>query len=1110
VQPLPLLLHRLRVYRLRLLGEANLAAAGAQPVSLGRVGVALLVLLARAPDRTLSRERIAALLWPDAAAAAARRALRQLVFRLRAEAPELLTADRERIALGESVDIDVEAFEVAARNGACAEAAELYDAALLYGFALPGSAEFEQWLDRERAALQRLAADVFEQCVDAASGRGAWTEACDTARRWLAAEPYSERAAARLFAAVAQSSGSSAALAEWEEFRRRLERDLGVPPSPALERVAERIQRSASQRTTVVEATLLRPQRRDATPNMSPELPFVGREDEYARMNACWRRAEQGQRQLVLLRGEAGIGKTRLAAELAQWAASAGATVLHARAYEVEAGVPYAALSGALRGALRAPGLSGVEADTLTGLGRIVPAFATRFATAVTASESAFETGSLRLLDAVRDLFDSLAHEAPLLLFVDDLPWADDASITALHYAWRTLSQAPLMILATARGTTDADLRGAGGFIATATRETEACTIIDVGPLPHAAVEALTRRAFDGPIGPALDADDLERRSGGNPLFLSELLRAAAEGAGEARTTQTIRLVARGRIGALDDNARALLQSAAILGRQFPLRVAGAVARLDVAAAAHAVDVLGARGLLRQEAYGYDFVHDVVRETVLDDVGAATRRLLHERAFQQLRPVDEAEVGAERAGALAHHSAAAGLRPEAYYWHRRAARAAIALYAPAEASRALRAALEHADDDDQRRDTWIAVAELARIRADFRGAAYAFRRAFEYATDDHERLRLKLRMLHMGARGAVLAVDEIDALGASLRKDAERAGDGVLAELLFVLADTAARSGDLDSAVERAAAATAAHRRAGEAQPLVRALLLHASICSRRGDDGALALLHEAEHIARMHELDLEVSDVQVEIATELSRLGQWDEAIDGFVRVIAEAAPGGFGNVPIARLNAADLHARRGEWDAARHHLAELARICDRFHFPHVAAAYRLNEALLEWLRGHAQQARSCAQAARLAAEQAGIRAVGVAAAAVEALACLELGEVDKAATLLDESMAVPASFHATWSDDSELLVAARARLLAARDERDAAVALLAEARTAAREPHAVALLTAEHAALLMATAPASAAALAREAADAARALGAAPLLERAEALLFRPQSSA
>jgi DNA-binding SARP family transcriptional activator len=1098
------------VYRLSLFGEPTLRGPDGRALATGPVATALLALLARAPGRTLGRGRIASALWADADPAAGRRALRQLLFRIRGEAPDLLVAGRDQVAFNDDrVSIDVVAFEDALRSGRHADAASLYRAPFLHGFTLTGCDDFDPWLDGERERLQRLAAGALEVLADDAAGRGAWHDALDVARRWLDGDPWSEAAARHIIVATAQAAGPAAALAEWSAFSDRLRQELGTEPSEALRRLAARLRREEGALGTMAS----RATQAAAKPTLPVELPFVGRETEWSRLGECWRRAARGRRGVVVLRGEAGIGKTRLATEMAQWTGRTGATVLSARAWEVEAGVPYATLAGLLRTALRAPGLAGVEDRALVELGRIVPALAERFPSLDAAAGIDLETGALRIMDAWRDLLDSLAHEAPVLLFIDDLPWCDEATIAALHYAWRTLGDVPVMLLATGRGSTAAELGGAAAFLTAASRdEPAACALLDLPPLHEDAVARLAERALAearsaGRSDVVIDVHDLERRSGGNPLFLAELLRAAAEEGSTAVPTDTIRMAALDRIAALDGDAQGLLQAAAVIGRQFALPLAGTVAGLDSDAAARAVDLLVSRRILRQLGYGYDFVHDILREAVLHHTGAATRQRLHARTFHTLQPqpYEEDDVGSERAGALATHAAAAGLRQEAFRWNLRAARAAVALYAPAEAARALGHALEHADSSGQQREAWHAVAELARIRADFRSAAWAFQKAWEHEPDPALRLRLRMRMLHTGERAGVFTAAEVEDLAGELRQEAVAAGDEAVGELDFICADAAARAGELARSAAYAASASAALRAAHAPHALVRALLLQAGIAGRSGSGSCIHLLDEAAAVATSHGLSSELFDVRVEHANELSRLGHWDEALAGFDAVVADASRcGEFSNIPIARLNAADLRARRGEWDAAGDELRELERICQRYDFPHVGAAAKLNAALLEWLRGDGAAARTHAADARRQAEATGLAAPATVAAAIEALCLISDGELDGAAALLERAPR-GAVGHATWSDDAELLVAARARLEAARGDATGALGSLRAARSRMREPYASAFLALEEAELLQFRSRSGAAALAGAALEQATALGARPLVERAATIVAR-----
>jgi DNA-binding SARP family transcriptional activator/tetratricopeptide (TPR) repeat protein len=1080
-------------YRLQLLGDPALADSAGEPVALWRPMVALLALLAASSGGVVRRESAAALLWPDSGDSGGRLALRQLLFRLRRTVP-FVAADRARVWLmPEQVAVDVVELEAAAREHRLEEAVSLLRGPFLAGFSLPGSPDFDQWADTERERLRLLAARACETLVDHYVTRARWDAACDAVVRWLHVDPYNEAAAARALTVHAQRNDPAAALGLFETFRRRLETELSVQPSPDLARLAERVRQAQGR----------------GTDGREVELPLVGRAEEFERISACWTEARAGRHQLVLLRGEAGIGKSRLAAEFRRWAATMGATTLTCRAYEIESGVPYAGLAGALREALGAPGLSGIEARSVAELSRIVPDYASRFPDPAARPHGALEGGHLRIMDAWRDLLDSLIHEAPLLLVVDDLPWADEASLAALHYAWRTLSDRPFMILATARGRHHEDLGGAGRLVAAAFRNgSDTCTSLVLGPLDRTAIAAAATRGGAAERGVA-DAVALEQRTGGNPLFLVELLRAAADGRSAAGgATDTIRLVVLDRIGRLESGPLALLRAAAILGRQFPLPLAASVAELPVGAVPAAVDALLDRGLVRQVEYGYDFVHDVVREVVRDGMGAISRASLHRRAFLAMRPAEGEDlrtVGPERLGALARHAAAAGIAAEACRWYLLSARSSMALYAPAEAGRALGRALEFAGSAAERGEAWEAVAELAHARSDFRGAAVAYQNALDTSDQADHRLRLRLGVLHTGQRAGILALEDVDSLAAELRPEVEAVGGAIMGELFFVLGDAHARARDFAAAARHAASAADVFRAVGEPRRLVRALLLHASAVTQTGQGDALATLEEAEQAAREGGLELERTDVRIERATELSRRGRWQDAIAEFERIRDDALEArDWSNSTIASLNAADLYARRGDWAAALPALAMAESLAERFGFPHVGVTARLNRALVEWLRGDERAAVTAARAVRQGATAAGLAAPLIAAAAIEALASLESGNARAAASALAAAQEGEGGApHPSWCDDAELMTAARARLLVAQGEPDAARSLLVRGRREAREPYAAALLTLEQATLERATDAASARSLAAEALAGLRALGATPLAERAARLL-------
>ncbi|HEV2132287.1 MAG TPA: AAA family ATPase, partial [Longimicrobiaceae bacterium] len=679
---------------------------------------------------------------------------------------------------------------------------------------LPSSVPFAEWADRERMRLAGRAALACAELVERATGSGDWMEAIRRAEQWLTLEPCSEAAAARLLALRAQTGDVGGAIAFYEGFRSRLHTELTLAPGAELVALAEGIRRSAPSPPPALVP-------RGVPTSPVSALPLVGRESEFARLRVRWESAAAGRRQLVLLTGEPGIGKTRLAREFASYVKLQGATILYGRAYEVEQGVPYAALTGVLRAALDAPGLAGVDAASLGELSRIVPEIATRFRSGVAPPANDFETGRVRLLEAAGLLFENLAFEAPVLLLLDDLPWADEATLTALHYLWRRLPDTPLLLLATARAADISANAALERVLSAASREApEAIERIPLAPL---GTEAIARLAAEAGISANCTREGeplaavLARESGGNPLFLSEALRARLEGSESPASRESVRLAVAELTGDLSPPARQLLQAAAALGRHFPLPLAAAVAGLPHPEAIGALEELLAQRLLQRVDYEYDFVHDLLRQSVYGELSPERCRMLHRSAYERLAPREGEEVGLERASGLAMHAVQGELAPAAHYWLLHAAERAKAVFAGAEAERFLAQAVEFAATAAEHRTVWEHIGDLRRAQSRFGAAALAFHHALGHTEPGSAvRLGLRIKLLDASLRSGVLRLPDAAAAISTLVEDAGEAGSAFLRDALRVAASAYLLAGDLGRAEEHALRAVEAARSAEE------------------------------------------------------------------------------------------------------------------------------------------------------------------------------------------------------------------------------------------------------------------------------------------------------
>ena len=352
---------------------------------------------------------------------------------------------------------------------------------------------------------------------------------------------------------------------------------------------------------------------------------LVGREPELAALQAAVGEVAGGATRFVALSGEPGIGKTALLEALVPVAADAGLLVLRGRAAEQDRDVPFGLAVDALDDAVAALHASRVAA--LPGeLAAVLPAVAGTGATAVPAAQR------FRLHRALRDLLEELAGPAPLALVLDDLHWADEASLEWVLHALRRPARAAHLLVVALRAVEPLPR------VLEAGRGLPGIQHLQIGPLPDADAARLL-----GEVG------DAQRRrilaeAGGNPLFLDGLSRTAADG---AFLPPDVAAVVQLETRALPPASRALLDGAAVAGDPFDFELAAAAAGLDDAAAA--LDRLVAADLVRATGDGLRFRHPLVRRAVYDAAPPGWRRHAHARAAEALAARGAPPV------ALAHH-----------------------------------------------------------------------------------------------------------------------------------------------------------------------------------------------------------------------------------------------------------------------------------------------------------------------------------------------------------------------------------------------------------------------------------------------------------------------
>jgi DNA-binding SARP family transcriptional activator/tetratricopeptide (TPR) repeat protein len=686
--------------RLSFLGPAQFSR-DEQPVELKAAkAVALLAYLAVAGPQ--NRERLVDLLWPDSDPGAARQNLRNRLWSIRkALGEEALAADDYRLALSETVWVDLHAFEQTAAAPQEASPEQLQAALghwrgpLLDGLQLLDAPELELWLTTAREHFGQLYLRLLESLVARQRASANWPAVIETARQALAYDYLQEPMYRVLMEAYAQQGERPEALRQYEALRAILARELGVEPLPETETLRLAILNGAvhgappgAMPVSAWQSERARPlaqpgedglAQKPARPGLAPapvkgpDQPFVGRQAELLALDEAFREAGQGQVRVVVITGEMGIGKSRL---WQTWAARlpAGQPLLATRCLDTSPSLPFSALTNLLNRPFCLERLAGSNLAPiwLSELARLIPDIRQRWPNIPAPASVPPEEEQRRMFEAFTQTFHSLAGQ-PLLLFIDDLHWADQTTLDCLVYLVDRLRDTPLL-LAGAYRTTDAPAQLIH-MVARWSRE----GLVRRLPLARLTLaEAAELVAALG--GEASQTVQLQAQSAGNPYFLVELSRAGVNGGSPTELAELIRA----RLKRLPGEAQQILQAAAVLETDFDFDTLRRISRRGEEETLDALDTLLDAAILVERAEQYEFSHPLVGSIVRADLSAARRHFLHRRAAEVLETSHAANLTAI-AGQLARHYAQANQPVEAARYAEMAAKRALELGALIEA-----------------------------------------------------------------------------------------------------------------------------------------------------------------------------------------------------------------------------------------------------------------------------------------------------------------------------------------------------------------------------------------------------------------------------------------
>ena len=877
--------------RLSLLGPPVVTVDG-RPVAFDtRKATALLALLA-VEARPQPRDRLAALLWPEADATRARSALRRTLSVTASAVGDALVAQRSVVALdpGKATS-DVAEFDALLKAGDVAsfrKAIDLWRDDFLAGFSLRDAPEWEDWQERVADVLRRQLAATLGALVDADIAAGDLEAAVRAAERWLALDPLHEPAHCALIRLYAWRGDRSGAMRQYRACVRTLDTELGVEPlaeTSALYDAIRRDELTPPERAPVAAEPIAHA---TAPADLAPRV--VGRDPEQATIRQALARAADGHGIAVLVSGATGSGKSTLL-RIAAAQAPAGGLSIAVRGHPDEATLAYGVAIELLRGVLTvAPDLvDRLSKHVRAELARMLPELADL--DHVTSTDVDDPAALARLYSAVRDALG--AANAACVLVVDDAQWMDGPSAEVLAYLVRRIAVTRLALViavatdgvstpsAVERAIADAVEEGAG-------------VALRLGPLDEAAVKQL--------VGDDLtEVDRLMADTGGTPALVAAWLDAARRGDDPrvASSSAVDEMLAR-RVRVVSQTTHQVLAAAAILGGRIdPDVLRETSGRSDTETVAAVEEALQAGLLVEIPAGGgYDLAFEALRRLITTDTTLARTRLLHHRAASALvRRAGGGRLTAAEAGAIAQHLEQAGRGEDAADWHWRAAQEARALHAHEEALGDVRAALSLGFEPAPARlaegelliaagryDEAITALELAAAAASATSAdavlverrlADVHHRLGDYAVaevhldsalEQTDGLVAPADVAVMLGERALLAVrrDDMTAAetyaGSSLEMAAGSADDAAMAYALNASGVVAVRKGDVATAETQFRKSVDSAERAGQSDSAIAALNNLARLLSQQGrHDEALAVgvdaLNRGEQVGDRHRL---------------------------------------------------------------------------------------------------------------------------------------------------------------------------------------------------------------------------------------------------------------
>lgn len=887
---------------IRLLGDPTVTRDGAEVDVDTRKAIAMLAYLAM--ERTADRETLAGLLWAESAPERARATLRRTLSALRGGVgTNWVEADRNRVSITDGYVCDVDQFNAALEETATHEhepgdvcpsclpplvrAAELYKGDFLGAFAVKDAPEFEDWARTIKESMRLKAGDTFRRLAMGRASAGEYAPAIEAANWWRGLDELHEPAYRLLMLLHAWAGDRTGSIRAYRDCVAVLDSELGVPP---LDETTELYEAILDEDLPPAPGTR-KPVRTLGGLHPAPREAMIGRRAESVKLQELLDAIPRSGR-VLLVTGDAWMGKTRLIEYLEEVAPGLGATTISARAFRPESEMPYGVASQLLddmTGEIKAMNAD-VPEWVRAELGRLAPKISPG-----RAGVDSGTLGHLRLREAFIYLLETATTTGPIVMTIDDAQWMDAASANLVSHLRRRLSNLPILLV-----------------ISTSDIEALHLSMQEVAAHADDTITLLPLTPPDlGEQPPNSDLETIIDATGGIPLLVKEALDSGAV----PPEMESLAQYVESRRRRLSGLAHQVMAAAAVLSGMCDSQLLRDTSGRTDDEIVEAVEELVSAGLLREHADGkLEFTLEALSNMTYESTSLTRRRLLHRRAAEALKARPRCRADPRLATATALHLRAAGSE-EAAEWYLLAANLARSAYANDEAVNSYETAIALGHPDVGR--IRLALGEIAMARGEYETAKRELRGAasrstgptlalVEHRTGDLHRLLGKFE----------LAEESFTRAETEHPHRAELYADWALLEH---------RTGDTRSAIELAGQALEASSAEGDNDARARALNILGVVTPDTTEamshiDDALQLADSTD-IARMAALNNK--------AHLLGGAGEHEAAIDLVNAAIDIASKAGYRHQRAALLNhLADLNHQIGRDPEARKALTEAVTV--------------------------------------------------------------------------------------------------------------------------------------------------------------------------------------